>query len=52
MQVEGQHDTSLLVSMATGARVSNAYRTCPAPADSPAKAGLSRDWPESRMASR
>ena len=29
MQVEGQHETSLLVLMATGARVSNAYPTFP-----------------------
>ena len=29
MQVEGQHDDSLLLLMATGARVSNAYPTCP-----------------------
>ena len=29
MQVEGQHDGSLLSLMATGARVSNAYPTCP-----------------------
>ena len=28
MQVEGQHGLSLLRLMATGARVSNAYRTC------------------------
>ncbi len=27
MQVEGQHELSLLSSMATGARVSNAYPT-------------------------
>ena len=29
MQVEGQHDDSLLLLMATGARVSNAYPTFP-----------------------
>ena len=28
MQVEGQREGSLLSSPATGARVSNAYRTC------------------------
>ncbi len=29
MQVEGQHADSLLSVVATGARVSNAYPTCP-----------------------
>ena len=51
MQVEGQRLGSLLPKPATGARVSNAYRTCPAPADSPAKAGLIRDWRVTRMGS-
>ena len=40
MQVAGQHQVSLLTWMATGARVSNAYPTCPPPGDSPAKAGV------------
>ena len=40
MQVEGQHDFSLLKLMATGARVSNAYVTCLPEGDSPAKVGL------------
>ena len=40
MQVEGQHDDSLLLLMATGARVSNAYPTFPILEDSPAKVGL------------
>ena len=40
MQVEGQHDLSLLRLMATGARVSNAYPTFPIVEDSPAKVGL------------
>ena len=40
MQVEGQHDSSLLELMATGARVSNAYVTCPSEEDNPAKVGL------------
>ena len=31
--------------MATGARVSNACPTCPAPGDNPAKAGLIPDGP-------
>ena len=43
MQVEGQHDDSLLLSMATGARVSNAYPTFPALRDSPVKTGLIPD---------
>ena len=34
MQVEGQHELSLLSLMATGARVSNAYPTFPLPGDS------------------
>ena len=40
MQVEGQHELSLLSLMATGARVSNAYPTCPRVGNSPAKVGL------------
>ena len=40
MQVEGQHGISLLILMATGARVSNAYPTFPPVGDSPAKVGL------------
>ena len=40
MQVEGHHDESLLLLMATGARVSNAYPTFPLVEDSPAKVGL------------
>ena len=40
MQVEGQHDDSLLLLMATGARVSNAYPTCPPLGDNLAKVRL------------
>ena len=40
MQVEGQHEVSLLTLMATGARVSNAYPTFPLVGHSPAKVGL------------
>ena len=40
MQVEGQHDLSLLRLMATGARVSNAYPTYPVVGNSPEKSGL------------
>ena len=40
MQVAGQHFLSLLRKMATGARVSNAYPTCPSPRDNPVKTGL------------
>ena len=40
MQVEGQHDDSLLLLMATGARVSNAYPTFPLLGDNPSKGGL------------
>ena len=43
MQVEGQHGGSLLLRVATGARVSNAYPTFPLPGNSPAKAGLMPD---------
>ena len=40
MQVVGQHDDSLLSLMATGARVSNAYPTCPPLGDNLAKVRL------------
>ena len=40
MQVEGQQIESLLLMLATGARVSNAYPTFPIVEDSPAKVGL------------
>ena len=40
MQVEGQHAACLHAAMATGARVSNAYPTCPLPRASPPKGGL------------
>ena len=40
MQVEGQHDDSLLLLMATGARVSNAYPTCPSLGNNLAKVRL------------
>ena len=43
MQVEGQHDDSLLLSMATGARVSNAYPTFPLLGDNLAKVRLIPD---------
>ena len=43
MQVEGQHDGSLLLLMATGARVSNAYPTYPMLGHSPSKDGLTPD---------
>ena len=43
MQVEGQHDSSLLELMATGARVRNTYRTFPWLRDSPLKGGLIPD---------
>ena len=43
MQVEGQHGLSLLSLMATGARVSNAYPTCPLPGDSLSKERLIPD---------
>ena len=43
MQVEGQHESSLLLLMATGARVRNTYQTCPLLGDSPAKVGLIPD---------
>ena len=40
MQVEGQHGCCLQQLVATGARVSNAYPTCPQPRNSPPKGGL------------
>ena len=40
MQVEGQQGDSLLLLLATGARVSNAYPTFPIVENSPAKVGL------------
>ena len=43
MQVEGQHEVSLLTLMATGARVRNAYRTFPLLGHSPVKTGLIPD---------
>ena len=43
MQVEGQHDRSLLRLMATGARVRNAYPIYPWLRDSPLKDGLIPD---------
>ena len=52
MQVEGHqavgYPSALPSALATGARVSNAYRTCPALRDSLAKASLIPDaalWP-------
>ena len=43
MQVEGQHEVSLLTLMATGARVRNAYQTCRILGDSLAKVRLIPD---------
>ena len=43
MQVEGQHEQSLLCLMATGARVRNTYPICPRLGDSPSKDGLIPD---------
>ena len=43
MQVEGQHVSGLPDTMATGARVSNAYPTCRTLRDSLAKASLIPD---------
>jgi hypothetical protein len=40
MQVEGKRRGSLLPRASTGARVSNAYPTCPIPGDNPSKGGL------------
>ena len=48
MQVEGQHESSLLLLMATGARVRNAYPTCRVLRDSPLKGGLIPDVVELR----
>ena len=45
MQVEGQHESSLLDLMATGARVSNTYPTCPLLGDSLSKERLIPDGP-------
>ena len=42
MKVEGQHESSLLLLMATGARVRNAYPTFPLLSDSLAKGRLIR----------
>ena len=43
MQVEGQHESSLLDLMATGARVRNAYPIYPQLGDSLAKVRLTPD---------
>ena len=43
MQVEGHQDDSLLLLLATGARVSNAYPTCRIVGHSPLKGGLMPD---------
>ena len=43
MQVEGHRERSLLRLPATGARVSNAYPTCPVLGHSPLKGGLIPD---------
>ena len=43
MQVEGHQGSSLLGPLATGARVSNTYPTCPDLGDSPLKGGLIPD---------
>ena len=43
MQVEGQHESSLLDLMATGARVRNAYPIYPWPGDSLSKERLTPD---------
>ena len=43
MQVEGHQGSSLLFPLATGARVSNTYPTCPHLGDSPLKGGLIPD---------
>ena len=40
MQVEGHQEESLLSLLATGARVSNAYPTCPSLGDNLAKVRL------------
>ena len=43
MQVEGQQEESLLSLLATGARVSNTYPTCPLLGDSLSKERLIPD---------
>ena len=43
MQVEGQHEASLLALMATGARVRNTYPICPLLGDSLSKERLIPD---------
>ena len=43
MQVEGHQESSLLDLLATGARVSNTYPTCPQLGDSPLKGVLIPD---------
>ena len=43
MQVEGQHEVSLLTLMATGARVRNTYPICPLLGDSLSKERLIPD---------
>ena len=43
MQVEGHQEESLLSLLATGARVSNTYPTCPVHADNIPKGMLIRD---------
>ena len=48
MQVEGQHEVSLLTLMATGARVRNTYPICPWPGDSLSKERLIPDGLEVR----
>ena len=40
MQVEGHHGISLLILVATGVRVRNAYATCLSAGDNPEKSGL------------
>ena len=45
MQVEGQHCGSLLQQMATGARVSNTYGTCPPQGDNREKSRLTPHTP-------
>ena len=40
MQVEGHHEISLLILVATGVRVRNAYATCLSVGNNPEKSGL------------
>ena len=40
MQVEGQQEKTSVFLLATGARVSNTYATCPCQGDNPPKGGL------------